>query len=108
MPERDQSDVSEDFIGRNLPPTCLGLPVHPYLFRHQMLTHLTAKGRSDAQIQLISGHESKKSLEVYQHLSLEAADKAYETAVQTVGICARRPTNQFRTNIPCGPATSRL
>jgi len=34
----------------------------------------------DAQIQLISGHESKKSLdlEVYQHLSLESVDKAYQ------------------------------
>ena len=36
-----------------------------------MLTYLTAQGLSDAQIQLISGHESKKSLKVYQHLSLE-------------------------------------
>ena len=36
-----------------------------------MLTYLTSKGLTDAQIQLISGHESKKSLEVYQHLSLE-------------------------------------
>src|SRR4029077_16412282 len=39
-----------------------------HLFRHQMLTYLTSKG-TDAQIQLISGNESKKSLEVYQHLS---------------------------------------
>ena len=39
-----------------------------------------------AQIQLISGHESKKSLEVYQHLSLESVDKAYQDAVQSVGI----------------------
>ena len=43
-------------------------PVHPHLFRHQMLTFLTSKGLSDAQIQLISGHETKQSLEVYQHL----------------------------------------
>jgi integrase/recombinase XerD len=61
-------------------------PVHPHLFRHQMLTFLTAKGLSDAQIQLISGHGSKKSLEVYQHLSLESVDKAYQDAIQTVGI----------------------
>jgi integrase/recombinase XerD len=61
-------------------------PVHPHLFRHQMLTYLTSKGLSDAQVQLISGHESKKSLEVYQHLSLESVDKAYQDAVQTVGI----------------------
>jgi hypothetical protein len=32
------------------------------------------------------GHESKKSLEVYQHLSLESVDKAYQDAVQSVGI----------------------
>jgi hypothetical protein len=62
----------------------LGLtqPVHPHLFHNQMLTYLTSKGHTDAQIQLISGHESKKSLEVYQHLSLESVDKAY----QSVGI----------------------
>ena len=47
---------------------------------------LTSKGLTDAQIQLISGHESKKSLEVYQHLSLESVDKAYQDAVQSVGI----------------------
>ena len=51
-------------------------PVHAHLFRHQMLTFLTTKGLSDAQMQLISGHESKKSPEVYQHLSLESVDKA--------------------------------
>jgi site-specific recombinase XerD len=57
-------------------------PLHPHLFCHQMLTYLTSKGLTDAQIQLISGHESKKSLEVYQHLSLESVDKAYQDAVQ--------------------------
>jgi integrase/recombinase XerD len=35
-------------------------PVHLHLFRHQMITYLTSHGLSDAQIQLISGHESKK------------------------------------------------
>lgn len=60
--------------------------VHPHLFRHQMITYLTSRGLSDAQIQLISGHESKKSLEVYQHLSLEAVEGAYQQAVESVGI----------------------
>ncbi len=64
----------------------LSQPIHPHLFRRQMLTFLTAKGLTDAQIQLISGHESKKSLEVYQHLSLASVDKAYQDAVQAVGI----------------------
>ena len=61
-------------------------PIHPHLFRHQMLTYLTTKGLSDAQIQPISGHESKKSLEVYQHVSFELVDEAYQNAVQSAGI----------------------
>jgi integrase/recombinase XerD len=60
--------------------------VHPHLFRHQMLTYLTARGLSDAQIQLISGHESKKSLEVYQHLSLDTVELAYQKAVESIGL----------------------
>ena len=60
--------------------------VHPHLFRHQMLSHLTAQGLSDAQIQLISGHESKRSLEVYQHLSLEQVERAYQAAVRDLDV----------------------
>jgi site-specific recombinase XerD len=56
--------------------------VHPHLFRHQMLTYLSERGLTDAQIQLISGHESRKSLEVYQHLSLENVREAYQEAVR--------------------------
>ena len=41
-----------------------GIEIHCHLFRHQMLTFLTQNGLTDAQIQLISGHASKKSLEV--------------------------------------------
>jgi len=55
--------------------------VHPHLFRHQMITYLTSQGLSDSQIQLISGHESKKSLEIYQHLSLKNVEQAYQDGV---------------------------
>ena len=41
---------------------------------------------SDALIQLISGHESKKSLEVYQHLALNTVEHTYQEAVRTIGI----------------------
>lgn len=58
--------------------------VHPHLLRHQMLTYLTSQGISDAKIQLISGHESRKSLEVYQHLSLESVEKEYQQALRTL------------------------
>jgi hypothetical protein len=49
-----------------------------------MLTWLTAQGLPDAQIQLISGHSSKKSLEVYQHLSLEQVEAGYQRAVKQI------------------------
>jgi integrase/recombinase XerD len=61
-------------------------PVHPHLFRHQMITYLTAKGLSDSQIQLISGHESKQSLEIYQHLSLQNVEQAYQEAVRFIEV----------------------
>ena len=51
-----------------------------------MLTFLTAQGLSDAQIQLISGHKSKNALEVYQHLSLDTVEEAYQEAVQSIGL----------------------
>jgi integrase/recombinase XerD len=60
--------------------------IHPHLLRHQMLTWLTANGLADAQIQLISGHASKKSLEVSQHLSLSSVQRDYQRAVKELGI----------------------
>jgi integrase/recombinase XerD len=51
-----------------------------------MLTFLTSMGLSDARSQLISGHESKRSLEVYQNLSLETVEGAYQEAVQSFGL----------------------
>lgn len=56
--------------------------VHPHLFRHAILTHLTREGVSDAQIQLVSGHASKKSLERYQHLALSDVAGDYQAAVR--------------------------
>jgi site-specific recombinase XerD len=60
----------------------LGVRVHPHLFRHQALTELTRAGLTDAQIQLVSGHASKKSLEVYQHLGLAAVAEDYQRAMK--------------------------
>jgi integrase/recombinase XerD len=60
--------------------------VHPHLLRHQMLTFLTAQGLTDAKIQLISGHGNRKSLELYQHLSLAAIEGDYQKAVRNLEI----------------------
>lgn len=63
-----------------------GVDCHPHLFRHQLLTWLTEQGMTDAQIQLISGHSSKRSLEVYQHVGLESAKPGYRDAMKKLEI----------------------
>ena len=55
--------------------------VYPHLLRHQLLTHLTQKGIHDAKIQLISGHEDRQSLEIYQTMSLRDVEKEYHDAM---------------------------
>ena len=51
-----------------------------------MITYLTSRGLSDAKIQLITGHESKKNLEIYQDLAVGAVEQAYQEAVHGVSI----------------------
>jgi integrase/recombinase XerD len=60
--------------------------VHPHTFRHQLLTWLTSQGMPDAQIQLISGHANRKTLEVYQHLSLRDAREGYQEAMKKLEV----------------------
>lgn len=50
----------------------------PHTFRHIFLTALTKAGLNEAQIMKISGHSSKESLAIYQHLSLEDVRSDYE------------------------------
>jgi integrase/recombinase XerD len=78
---RVQQIVAEYAAAADLPDR-----IHPHLLRHQMLTWLTAQGVPDAQIQLISGHSSKKSLEVYQHLSLVQVESQYQKAVKGLDV----------------------
>jgi integrase/recombinase XerD len=56
--------------------------IYPHLFRHQLLTHLAKKGLIDAKIQLISGHEDRKSLAIYQDLSLADVESEYQEAMK--------------------------
>ena len=55
--------------------------IYPHLLRHQLLTYLTAKGIIDAKVQLISGHQDRKSLEIYQNLSLVDVNEEYQRAM---------------------------
>ena len=52
--------------------------IHPHLLRHYFITYLTKKGWTDEQIMLISGHDSKDSLKIYQHLALPDIERKFQ------------------------------
>lgn len=65
-----------------------------------MLTWLTAQGLPDSAIQLISGHSSNKSLEVYQHLSLAQVESSYQKVTKDVGSAKRDPAAKLKRDFP--------
>ena len=56
--------------------------IYPHLFRHQLLTYLTRKGIIDTKIQLLSGHETRQSLAVYQTMTLADVEAEYQDAMK--------------------------
>ena len=56
--------------------------VYPHLFRHQFLTYLAQKGIMDAKVQIISGHQDRKSLAIYQEMSLADVEQEYQAAMR--------------------------
>jgi integrase/recombinase XerD len=55
--------------------------ISPHKLRHFLFTWLKKQGLDDALIQPYSGHETRKSLEVYSKLSLTDAQEAYEEKI---------------------------
>ena len=53
----------------------------PHKLRHFLLTWLKKQGIDDALIQPYSGHESRKSLEVYSKLSITDAQQEYNKTI---------------------------
>jgi integrase/recombinase XerD len=56
--------------------------IYPYLFRHQLLTHLTRQGIVSPKLQLLSGHTTEQSLAVYRALALSDVAAEYEAAMR--------------------------
>lgn len=54
--------------------------MHPHRLRHSILSDLSS-ALTDAQLQIISGHATKTSLEVYQSLSLANVQDDYDAAM---------------------------
>ena len=55
--------------------------ISPHVLRHFLFTWLKKQGIDDALIQPYSGHESRKSLEIYSKLSITDAQAGYEEII---------------------------
>lgn len=55
--------------------------ISPHKLRHFLFTWLKKQGIDDALIQPYSGHESRKSLEIYSRLSIGEAQKEYNEVI---------------------------
>lgn len=60
----------------------LSQPLFPHALRHFLFTWLKKQGIDDALIQPYSGHETRKSLEVYSKLSITEAQKNYDEIIK--------------------------
>jgi len=56
--------------------------ISPHKLRHFLFTWLKRQGVEDALIQPYSGHESRKSLEIYSKLSIGDAQEEYENIME--------------------------
>lgn len=59
----------------------LSQPLFPHALRHFLFTWLKQQGIDDALIQPYSGHETRKSLEVYSKLSITEAQNSYDEII---------------------------
>ena len=55
--------------------------IHPYFFRHQLLSYLKGKGIVDAKVQLLSGHKHRGYLGIYKEISLSDVEQEYRDAM---------------------------
>lgn len=64
----------------------VGIKATLHTFRHQVITWLSQSGMTDAELMLITGHSSKKSLKIYQHMALnKSLEEKYQEAMGKVG-----------------------
>ena len=60
--------------------------ISPHKLRHFLFTWLKEQGIDDALIQPFSGHETRKSLEIYSRLSLSEAHDVYNDKIDNFPI----------------------
>jgi integrase len=61
-----------------------GVRCTPHTFRHQAITWLTRhSGMADAELQLLTGHQRRETLAIYQHVALDGdLEKKYQGAMK--------------------------
>jgi integrase/recombinase XerD len=60
--------------------------ISPHKLRHFLFTWMKKQGIDDALIQPFSGHDSRKSLEIYSKLSITDAQKEYNKIISNFPI----------------------
>lgn len=68
-------------LAKYLEEAKLAQNLSPHKLRHFLLTWLNKQGIDDALIQPYSGHESRKSLEIYSKLAITDAQQEYNEVI---------------------------
>src|SRR5271166_4985286 len=84
--QRVASRKEQEFLGILAPTRAANCASVPSTGRYCPTCASASIPSPDAHLQLISGHKTKRSLEVYQHLSLQAVESAYQEAVHSLNI----------------------
>jgi integrase len=79
-----------------------GIEARMYDCRHTMLTKLAESGASDSTIMAIAGHLSRRMLERYSHIRMQAKREAMMTVVLPKGVLDGIRTAGSPTRVPTG------
>lgn len=65
-----------------------GVTATPHTFRHQAITWLTRNsGLADAELQILTGHQRRETLAIYQHVALDGAlEDKYQQAMRQIDL----------------------